>query len=67
MDVVTRMEKRISVLGDYDILLPAIAEPWDWMNEDLKDKFLAIFEGDNRESLVPLLKKQYESLYGHEA
>lgn len=67
MDVVTRMEKRISVLGDYDILLPAIAEPWDWMNEDLKDKFLAIFEGDNRESLVPLLKEQYESLYGHEA
>ncbi len=32
--------------------------------KNYKKKILAIFEGDDRESIVPLLKEQYKILYG---
>lgn len=63
MDITERMEKRISILGDHNIEIPTIAEPWNWMNNNLQDKFLSIFEGSDRESIVPLLIEQYKILY----
>ncbi len=33
------------------------------MNNNLQDKFLSIFEGSDRESIVPLLIEQYKMLY----
>ena len=63
MDITERMEKRISILGDHNIEIPTIAEPWNWMNNNLQDKFLSIFEGSDRESIVPVLREQYKDLY----
>ena len=63
MDITERMEKRISILGDHNIEIPTIAETWNWMNNNLQDKFLSIFEGSDRESIVPLLIEQYKMLY----
>ena len=64
MDMKTRKEQKISLLGNHGIKIPDIAEPWNWMQKELQEKFLAIFEGDDRESIVPLLKEQYKILYG---
>lgn len=67
LSVPERMESRISLLGNHGITIPAIAIPWDWMENDLKNAFLNIFEGDSRESIVPELKAQYQSMYGGES
>jgi len=63
LDVLDKMERRISLLGNHGMKAPVIAHPWDWMNEELKTSFLNIFEGDSRESIVPHLVRQYEKLY----
>lgn len=63
-NIVDKMEHRISLLGNHGIKVPSIAVPWDWMSKELEKKFLDIFERENRESLVPYLKKQYKELYG---
>ena len=62
MDMITRKEQKISLLGKHGIKIPDIAEPWNWMEKELQEKFLEIFEGDDRESIVPLLKEQYRIL-----
>lgn len=63
-----RMERRLSLLGPHGIKPPTIAQPWDWMNQELEKAFLNIFEGNMRESIVPELIKQYETLcYGKKA
>ena len=62
LDIPEKMERRISLLGDHGMKAPEIAEPWDWMSAELKYAFLSIFEGDNRESIVPYLQKQYQAL-----
>lgn len=62
LDIPEKMERRISLLGNHGMKAPEIAESWDWMNAELKNAFLNIFEGDSRESIVPYLKKQYQAL-----
>lgn len=64
LEIPDKMERRISLLGNHGIEIPDIAEPWNWMLNELQIMFLNIFEGNNRESIVPLLNKQYEALYG---
>lgn len=61
-----KMERRISLLGNHGMQPPAIAVSWDWMSKELIKKFLNIFEGDERTSIVPELMKQYVKLYGEE-
>lgn len=63
LDIPDKMELRISLLGNHGMKPPAIAVSWDWMNAELKTAFLNIFEGSYRESIVPLLKKQYHTLF----
>lgn len=62
LDIPEKMERRISLLGNHGMEPPKIAELWDWMQTELKFAFLSIFEGNNRESIVPALKKQYQTL-----
>lgn len=57
------MERKLSLLGNHGIEPPAVAEPWDWMIEELETAFLDTFEGDRRESIVPELVRQYKKLY----
>lgn len=59
-----RMERRISLLGNYGIEIPSIAREWDWMEPGLWRAFLDTFEGDRRESIVPYLKREYQILVG---
>jgi len=62
LEIPEKMEKRISLLGKQHAMKPpAIAISWEWMSKELKDMFLSIFEGDCRESIVPLLKCQYDA------
>lgn len=63
LDITKKMEMKISLLGLHGMEIPDIAESWDWMTEELKTAFLNIFEGDNRDSIVPQLKEQYDILY----
>lgn len=63
LEIPEKMELRISLLGKHGMKPPAIAKPWNWMDNELKKVFLNIFEGDNRESIVPYLIKQYKHLY----
>lgn len=64
LEIPDKMERRISLVGRHGIKVPDIAEPWDWMLPELQNMFLNIFEGSNRDSIVPVLKKQYKELYG---
>ena len=66
LDIPDKMERRLSLLGCHGIEAPDVALSWNWMNEELKNIFLDIFEGDNRESIVPYLISQYKNLYGGE-
>lgn len=63
LDIPTKMENRISLLGNHGMKPPTIAEDWDWMEEDLKNAFYDIFEGDSRIDIVPLLVNQYNQIY----
>ncbi len=63
LDIEERMERRISLLGNHGIKAPKIAEPWNWMSEDLKNLFYTIFETEERRSIVNELKMQYNSMY----
>ncbi len=63
LDIPQKMERGISLLGYHGMKIPAIAEPWDWMDEMLKNTFLEIFEGNSRISIVPYLIDQYDILY----
>ena len=67
LDITEKMERRISLLGNHGMVPPEIANDWSqWMDEELLTAFLNIFEGDNRESIVPYLIKQYKMLYKEE-
>lgn len=63
LEIPDKMERRISLLGNHGMQPPEVALSWDWMNNDLREAFLSIFEGDNRENLVPYLKRQYQTLF----
>lgn len=67
LDVLEKMEKRISLLGNHGMKPPEIARSWDWMTPELKTAFLNIFEGDLRESIVPYLRNQYDILFLNES
>ena len=62
LNIVEKMEKRLSLLGDHGIEPPTVANSWEWMSPELKKAFLDIFENESRESLVPYLKKELETL-----
>lgn len=64
MDVVERMEKRISVVGNHQIVLPDVVVDWNWMSYKLISAFLDIFEKDKRFSILDLLKEEYNLLSG---
>lgn len=64
LEIPDKMERRISLLGNHGMEAPDVALSWNWMNEELKTVFLDIFEGDNRESIIPYLICQYKELYG---
>ena len=64
LNIVEKMESKISLLGKHRVKPPTIAENWNWMNKELLDVFLNTFEGDTRRSIVPELKAQYKSTYG---
>ncbi len=66
LDIPDKMERRISLLGNHKITVPAIAESWNWMSSELKKAFLNIFEGDSRKNIVPELQQQYSEMYGGE-
>ncbi len=63
LDIPDKMERGISLLGEHGMKPPAIAEPWDWMNNELTQAFLETFEGKKRENIVPELIHQYDELY----
>ena len=63
LEIPEKMEKRISLLGNHGIDIPKIAEPWDWMSEELKNTFYSIFEKELRVSIVPYLINQYKYMY----
>lgn len=63
LEIPEKMERRVSLLGNHGIKVPPIAQSWNWMNEELQKAFLEIFEGENRENIVPYLLRQYKSLY----
>lgn len=68
LDIPDKMERRISLLGNHGMKAPTIASNWnEWMTDELKQAFLSIFEGDNRESITPLLVKQYRKLYSDQS
>lgn len=60
LDIVEKMERKLSLLGNHNMTPPKIAKSWDNMNKDLKKAFLNTFEGDYRESIVPFLLKEYD-------
>lgn len=62
-DVEKRMEKRKSAIDNPDIELPAVAIQWDWMPKEMINKFKEIFNGECRESIVPLLEDYYDYRY----
>lgn len=66
LEIPEKMEKRISLLGNHGIDIPKIAEPWDWMSEELKNTFYSIFEKELRVSIVPYLINQYNCIYKSE-
>lgn len=66
LDITERMERKLSLLGNHGIKPPNLSISWDWMSEKLKNAFLSIFEGDNRESIVPYLKEEYEKIVKNE-
>ena len=59
LDIVDKMEKRISLLGNHGIKMPDVAEPWEWMDKELVQVFFEIFEQEKRVSIVPYLMKQF--------
>lgn len=66
LDIPTKMERRISLLGKHGMNIPVIAEPWDWMSAELKNTFYQIFENEMRVSIVPYLIDQYNHMYSGE-
>ncbi len=58
-----RMVSRISVLGDYDVIVPPIIEDWSWMSDELVNAFLDIFEKDKRFNIGKYLVNEYFRLY----
>ncbi len=58
LDIIEKMEQRISLLGRHGMTVPTIAEDWSWMTKELQDTFLNIFEGDYRGDIIELLKNQ---------
>ena len=62
MDETERMKSKISILGNHGVMQPVGTESWNWMTEELQKAFLDTFEGDKRESIVPLLQEQYQKL-----
>ena len=62
-DVEKRMEKRKSSIDNPDIELPSVAIKWDWMPKEMIDMFKETFNGECRESIVPLLEDYYDNSY----
>lgn len=62
LDIVEKMERKISLLGNHGMTPPKVALSWDYMDNELKKVFLNTFEGDFRQSIVPFLLRQYNQL-----
>lgn len=58
IDLIEKMERRLSLLGSHGIKVPAIAKDFNDLNENLINKFLDIFENEERSSIVPELEEE---------
>ena len=64
-DIVTRMEKRNSVIGKENIKVPSITINWNWMPDSMINTFKDIFEGECRQSMRIFFEKYYDLAYGN--
>lgn len=53
-----RILKGISVLGKEKIIIPKMAQSWDWMSPDLKNSFFETFEKGKRLDISDVLEDQ---------
>lgn len=58
LDILEKMERRISLLGNHGVKPPSIAKDWSWLRADLIEALRKIFEEGSRECIVPLLIAQ---------
>lgn len=65
-ELVERMEKGYSLLGNHGIPMPKICTGWDNMPVKLQQYFLQTFEEERRESLLPFLK-EYRYMFSKRA
>lgn len=63
MKMPERKVKKISVLGDHNVKVPAIAISWDFMSDDLKKAFLDIFENDKRYDITKYIESDYARIF----
>ncbi len=61
---VERMKLGYSILGNHGIKKPKISIGWDFMPDDMITYFINTFEGDLRESMLPILQNLYNELGG---
>lgn len=64
LDILEKMERRVSLLGNHGVTPPSIAKDWSWMSKELTEAMRKIFEEGSRESIVPLLVAQRNKLLG---
>jgi len=58
MSTLDRMKRRISVLGNHQVIIPKMVPSWKWMSPDLQKAYLEIFEQDKRYDITNLLQEQ---------
>lgn len=56
-----RIENKVSVLGPHGVGVRSVTPSWNWISPQLLKKFLDIFEGNCRESIL----SELEDLYNH--
>lgn len=63
MKMPKRKAKKISVLGNHNVKVPAIAISWDFMSDDLKKAFLDIFENEKRYDITKYIESDYARIF----
>lgn len=58
MSTLNRMKRKISVLGNHQIIIPKMIPSWKWMSPDLQKAYLEIFEQDKRYDITDILQEQ---------
>lgn len=63
LEIDEKMERRISLLGEHGMKPPSLARTWAWMEGDIKNVLLSIFEGEVRVNITPYLKEYYNDFF----